>query len=342
MASESYFFSLLGALHLTAIDWNNEHHCRSVAASLVQGVNALERDRQQNRKGADSLAPAWWEFFHFQLVLQLRDEVDSSIFGSIFEFKPKASNCHYSIQEAPRYVIAFRGTVINPNSCIQEDLRLGFLFTINELHGTSRFKVAMEAIKNKVDVAGALNIWLAGHSLGSAMAMLAGKNMAKTGFFLQAFLFNPPFSFAPIERIEDKTLRQGIRIAKSFITAGLTVAIKGHQSEDPFVVLSPWIPCLFVNPADDISSEYVGYFEHRKKMEEIGASKIEELASQNSTRNLLLGKTKSEPLHLLPSTNLTINFTPSPDFVRAHGIRQWWRPDLHMHFKLYQYRWKKF
>ncbi|XP_043716549.1 GDSL esterase/lipase At4g10955-like [Telopea speciosissima] len=340
MASDRDFFSFLGPLHLSTVDWNNEHHRRSVAASLVQGVYVLERDRQQNRKGLESLASPWWEFFHFQLVLQLRDDVDSSIFGSIYEFKPPACNCHHSIQEAPRYVIAFRGTVINPNSFTQEDLRLGFLFTINGLHETSRFKVSMQAVKNKVDAAGALNIWLAGHSLGSAMAMLAGKNMAKTGVLLQTFLFNPPFSSAPIEKIEDKKLTQVIRITKSFITAGLAVAVKGHQSEDPFVVLSPWIPCLFVNPADDISSEYIGYFEHREKMEKIGAREIEELATRNSIRNLLLRKTETEPLHLLPSANLTINLSPSPDFTRAHGIRQWWRPDLHMHCKLYQYRWK--
>ncbi|KAJ4955662.1 hypothetical protein NE237_012445 [Protea cynaroides] len=341
MALEKDIFSLSGPLHLTTVDWNNEHHCRSVAASLVNGVYVSERDRQENRKGPQSLAPPWWEFFHFQLLRQLMDNVDFSIFGAIYEFKPLASNCHLSVREAPRYVIAFRGTTIQPHSCIQEDLKLGFLFTVNELHGTSRFEFAMQTIKNMVVLSGALNIWLAGHSLGSAMAMLAGKNMAKTGVFLQAFLFNPPFLSDPIERIiNDKKLKQNIRIAKSFITAGITVAVKGHQSEDTFVVLSEWVPCLFINPADDICSEYFDYFEHRKEMEEIGARRIGRLATQNSIGNLLFGKNDSEPLHLLPSANLTINLNPSQDLTRAHGIRQWWRPDLHLHCKLYQYRWK--
>ena len=35
-----------------------------------------------------------------------------------------------------------------------------------------------------VAAVGDSNVWLAGHSLGSAMAMLAGKSMAKTGTFL--------------------------------------------------------------------------------------------------------------------------------------------------------------
>ncbi|KAF9598270.1 hypothetical protein IFM89_026101, partial [Coptis chinensis] len=34
----------------------NEHHRRSVAASLVQGVYVLERDRQENRQGPYALA----------------------------------------------------------------------------------------------------------------------------------------------------------------------------------------------------------------------------------------------------------------------------------------------
>ena len=130
------------------------------------------------------------------------------------------------------------------------------------------------------------------------------------------------------------------------ITAGLTFAMKAKasqqrgQSEDPFEALSAWIPCLFVNPADHICSEYIGYFEHRKKMDEIGAGAIERLATQNSIGGLFLkaiGR-ESEPMHLLPSANLTINITPSRDLKEAHGIHQWWRDDLQLQSKLYSYR----
>ncbi|KAF8379709.1 hypothetical protein HHK36_029154 [Tetracentron sinense] len=343
MASEREIFGLSGPLHLTAVDWKCANHQRSVAASLVQGVYILERDRQQNRQGPHALAPPWWEFFHFQLIRQLVDDADFSIFGAIYEFKPPASNFNHSTQDAPRYVIAFRGTINKPGS-FSRDLKLDLHLIQNGLHRTSRFEIAMQAVRNVVAAVEDSNIWLAGHSLGSAMAMLAGKNMAKTGIFLKVFLFNPPFFSAPIERIKDKKLKHGIRIASSFITAGITVAVKGHQqrtrSEDPFVVLSAWVPCLFVNPADHICSEYIGYFEHRKKMEEIGAGGIGRLATQNSIGGLFLsaiGK-ESEPLHLIPSANLTVNLSPSPDFKRAHGIHQWWNPDMHLQSKLYQYR----
>ncbi|OVA00975.1 Lipase [Macleaya cordata] len=343
MASEREIFGLAGPFNLSAIDWKNTYHQRSVAASLVQAVYVLERDRQANRQGPQALASPWWEFFHFQLLKTLVDDVDSSIFGAIYEFKPPASDCIHLTQGAPRYVIAFRGTITKGDS-FSQDLKLDIDFIRNGLHQTSRSELAIQAVRNVVAASGDLNIWLTGHSLGSAMALLAGKNMARTGIFLEAFLFNPPYLSAPIERIKDKKLKHGIRIAGSLITAGLTIAMKRHhnnpRSENPFFALSPWVPFLFVNPADHICSEYIGYFEHRKKMEEIGAAGIERLATQNSVAGLFFNATgrESEPLHLLPSANLTVNQSPSQDFKQAHGIHQWWNPDLQLESTLYQYR----
>ena len=75
-------------------------------------------------------------------------------------------------------------------------------------------------------------------------------------------------------------------------------------------------------------------------MEEIGAGNIEKLATQTSLNCLLmgvLGKESDEPLHLIPSASLTVNHTPSKDFKEAHGIHQWWKPDLRLESKLYRY-----
>ncbi|GAV90919.1 Lipase_3 domain-containing protein [Cephalotus follicularis] len=343
MVSEREDFSLVGPLHLTAVDWTDAHHRRSVTASLVQGVYILERDRQQKRHGSQALAPPWWEFFHFQLLRLLVDDVDSSIFGAIYEYKPLSIHQNHSVDHSPRYVIAFRGTLNKPGS-FSRDLELDIHIIRNGLHETSRFEIAMQAVRNMVATVGDSNVWLAGHSLGSAMAMLAGKTMAKTSNFLEAFLFNPPFFSAPIERIKDMRVKHGIRIAGSVITAGLAFAMNAKKnrqspSEDPFFALSAWIPHLFVNPADHICSEYVGYFEHRKKMEDMGAGGIERLATQHSIGGVLMSAfgRDSEPLHLIPSAILTINITPSRDYKEAHGIHQWWRPDLELQTKLYKY-----
>ncbi|XVF51304.1 hypothetical protein PTKIN_Ptkin04bG0174300 [Pterospermum kingtungense] len=347
MASEREDFGLSGPLHLNSIDWTNAHHQRSVAASLVQGVYILERDRQEKRQGSQALAPPWWEFFHFTLVHKLVDDTDSCIFGAIYEYnKPPSSHSNVSNDRSPRHVIAFRGTITKPDS-FSRDFELDIHIIRNGLHKTSRFEIGMQAVRNMVATVGESNVWIAGHSLGAAMVMLAGKTMAKTGSFLEAFLFNPPFLSAPIERIKDKKVKHGLRIAGSVITAGLAIATKGNrprsQSEDSFAVLSEWTPCLFVNPADHLCSEYVGYFEHRKKMEEIGAGAIERLATQHSLGGLFMsvvgkGADASEPLHLLPSANLTVNLTPSQDFKQAHGIHQWWKSDLQLKCNLYKYK----
>lgn len=304
----------------------------------------MERDRQEKREGGQALAPPWWETFHFQLYQLLIDDADSSIFGAIFQLTPKASEVHESHNEAPTYVIAFRGT-ITKGDAFTRDFELDVHLVRNGLHQTSRFESAIQAVRHVVATFRSSNVWIAGHSLGAAMTMLAGKNMAKTGIFLNAFLFNPPFVSAPIERIKDKKVKHGIRFAGSVITAGLAFAMKNtnqqtNRSGDAFTVLSAWYPCLFVNPADHVCSEYIGYFEHRKRMEEIGAGSIERLATQHSIGGLLLnvmGKPSDEPLHLIPSANLTVNRTRAQDFKEAHGIHQWWRPDLILENKSYAF-----
>ncbi|CAL0314525.1 unnamed protein product [Lupinus luteus] len=345
MASERESFDLSGPLHLTYIDWDNMYHRKSVAASLVQGVYILEKDRQEQRQSVNALAPPWWAFFNFQLHSTLVDDVDSSIFGAIYEFNPPSSKCNDNLHRSPRYVIAFRGTITKADS-VSRDIELDMHFVRNGLHQTSRAEVAIQAVRNMVASVGDTHIWLAGHSLGSAMAMLTGKTMAKSSIFIESFLFNPPYVSAPIERIKDKKVKHGLRIASSVITAGLTIAMKAKQQKkglsssfDSFDSLSAWVPCLFVNPSDPICSEYKGYFEHRRKMEEIGAGSIERLATQNSIGCLVMsafGK-ESEPLHLIPSASLTVNLSPSRDFKEAHGIHQWWKPDLCLESKLYKY-----
>lgn len=343
MISDRDVFGISGPVHLTSsLNWECAHHRRSVAACLVQGVYILERDRQEHRKGPETLAPSWWEAFHFELTRTLVDDVDFSIFGAIFEYKPPTSIPATSLAIAPRFVIAFRGTLTKKES-VDRDLALDLHLIQNALHQTTRFEIAMQAVRNMVAIIGSSNIWLSGHSLGSAVASLAGRNMAKTGVLLQTYLFNPPFFSAPIERIKDKKVKNGIRIASSLVTVGLSFALQRQQErsilEDPFKVLSSWVPNLFVNPSDHICSEYIGYFEHRKNMEDLGVGIIEKLATQNSLGDLVLkafGK-ESEPLHLLPSANLTVNLSPSLDFKQAHGIHQWWRPDLHLQTKKYIY-----
>ncbi|CAH1415429.1 unnamed protein product [Lactuca virosa] len=341
MAPERDNFEVSGPLHLTTIDWTDVDHRRSIAASMVQGVYVMQRDLQENRQGSEALAPPWWNFFHFELHSHLIDDADSSIFGAIYKSKPSPS----STPSTPSHVSAFRGTVTKGDA-FSRDLQLDLHFVQNVLHQSSRFQIAIQAVRNLV-ASGNQNIWLTGHSLGSAMAMLAGKNMVKNGIFLESHLFNPPFVSAPIENIKNKQVKHGLRIASSFVTAGLAVAVKIKNNnqqrnipgKDSFADLAAWVPCLYVNPGDHICSEYIGYFRHRRKMEKMGVGVVERLASQHSIGGIFMdaiGKESHDPLHLLPSANLTVNLSRARDLKEAHGVHQWWRHDQQLESRTYR------
>uniref|UniRef100_A0A7N0SVS2 Uncharacterized protein n=1 Tax=Kalanchoe fedtschenkoi TaxID=63787 RepID=A0A7N0SVS2_KALFE len=162
MESERDNFSLSGPHHITCVDWTNIHHRRSVAASLVQGVYILERDRQTNRQGPQALASPWWDFFNFELLQLLVDTEDNSIFGAIYKFKFPES-VENSGNGSPNYVIAFRGTIPKGDS-VTRDLKLNLQIIQHGLHQTSPFQISMRAVQDIVALAKNDSIWLAGHS----------------------------------------------------------------------------------------------------------------------------------------------------------------------------------
>nr|XP_043618300.1 GDSL esterase/lipase At4g10955-like [Erigeron canadensis] len=346
MASPREIFDVSGPLHLlTSFDWRNTFHRRSLAASLVQGVYILERDRQRGiSTGHENHAHAsqWWERFHFQLNHVLVDESDLSFFGAIYELKYAHPVFFQSRPFPPRYVIAFRGTITR-SLTKSEDMRLNMKCIFDKLEDSPRFRTAFEAVSSTVANVGPTSVWLAGHSLGASIAMLAGRNMAKSRFQLETYLFNPPFFSVPIEKlIKNEKVKHGVRIVGSLVTAGIATAMKLDRKdpeEDPFNVLSEWTPYVFVNPSDPICAEYIGYFQHREKMEGIGVGKIGRIATRHSIGSLVSGAMgrDSEPLHLLPNAYITVNLSPSEDFKKAHGIHQWWQPHFQWQSKLYKF-----
>ncbi|KAL8110546.1 GDSL esterase/lipase At4g10955-like [Apium graveolens] len=326
MASWKDKFKYSVPVHLSATNWDNTQHRRSIAASLVQGVYVLEEDRQHNRKGHYALAPPWWSSFNFQSQPQvLIDDSDSSIFGAIYKFESplNTSSC--------KYVLAFRGTVIKW-STIKQDIKLDlhYVFSQHKLQNSSRVAKALRVVKILVDQVGAANVWLAGHSLGSLIALLVGRNMVKMGFLLETYLFNPPFSSLsiPLELlIKNKILKFGARLIGDVIRAGLSLGLIGHQAsqvDNPFIKLSGWTPYLFVNPKDPICSQYVAYFEQRKAMVSIGASTVGNMGTQVSVMSIVASRSlATEPYHLLPTAYLVTNLNKTKT-KKSHKLSQWW------------------
>ncbi|XP_059434158.1 GDSL esterase/lipase At4g10955-like [Corylus avellana] len=343
----NHIFSHSGPENLTTVDWTNPHRRRCFIASLVEGVYRLEHDRLGNRHrrhGPDQahLAPPpwrWWDFFHEPQAHRVLTNPDGSIFGAIYEYKYPPSFPNPNI---PRYVIAFRGVMRKLPTILPELLSV-VRCMLNELKRSSRFHRAMDAVQRMVDIAGAGNVWLAGHSLGSALALLVGKKMVmEKGVLLETYLFNPPFIGLPIELIiKDEKLKRVVRTGFAFGKAGLARVVGGHRqhSHEAFAELSDWSPHLFVNQGDPICAEYIGYFGNRKFMKQIGAENIENTAGMSSITSLVSSAVAggdSEASHLLPSAFLTVNKGSTPDnFEGAHAIDQWWDPNCRCEPVLY-------
>ncbi|XP_041012931.1 GDSL esterase/lipase At4g10955-like [Juglans microcarpa x Juglans regia] len=223
-------FDSSGPKHLEGIvDWKNADHRRSVTASLVQGVYVLETDRQRKMtisKNPINYAQPWWVSFNFQLHKYLTKD-DGCIFGAIYEYingkcpAPADSN-------VPRYVIAFRGTLI----LRLRDLKLNLKFFINELKESHRSQLAMRCVENFVDSNGSSNVWLAGHSLGSAIALIVGRNMMlKKNCSLEAYLFNPPYASLHMENFctsMDEDVKHLVRTVRGIIKKALAIAVEAR------------------------------------------------------------------------------------------------------------------
>lgn len=279
--------------------------------------------------------------FNFKLIHRLIDENDKSIFGAAFEYKGE------SLPNIPQFVIAFRGTSLKRKTAVQ-DIKLVKLCLKNKLHESSRFQNAMNYIEDMVDLPRGAGVWLAGHSLGAAMALLAGKEIAKkttnTSKRIEAYLFNPPFcSDFMLRWIKNKSVNFGIHLTKNFVKLIVDRFGKDHQHQeaqanDAFDALSNWVPHIFVHPDDPICSAYIHYFQNRQKMFENGFREVAELATKKTMRMVLGMDSSSEAMHLLPSAILIINEVEFLQEIQgpcgkikkkklAHQLEQWWNPN---------------
>lgn len=306
---------------------NDLDHRRVVVASLVRGVGAMERDRQEGREGPNALAPAWWESFNFELQEKWTDCHDSTIYGAVYRFGlPDSSGSH---RTRPNYVVAFRGTNTGRES-IMTDMKHNAMCLVHSIHQSPRFKDTSRRVQALVEAAGATNVWLAGHSLGSAMAMVVGKVMVTSGASLETYLFSPPFISLPVERIKFPKLRHVVHTTASAFKSGLAVILKAavdRPLEDRhFAALSKWVPYIFVNENDPICSGYVGYFGNRRNMEAIGAGEMGRIATQSTVGSLVAGavRMRLRPHDILPSAHLTVNLNGYSNIKEAHAIKQWW------------------
>nr|CAB3454481.1 unnamed protein product [Digitaria exilis] len=344
---------------------DSDEHRRCVAACIVNGIYIMESDEP-------SLAPAWWESFGFRLLgapltfkcecvlcltkTKLFAHRPCSIYGAILEHvmsPPGAPRRHPS---APRYVVAFRGTMPRHPG----DMHLNLKILVNKQRACGRFRDARDKVAvflDSIAAAAAPNgrsdaVWLAGHSLGASIALDVGRDMMarrNNGWWnLPAFLFNPPqVSLAP--SMLPHTLR---RVAKGVIyptsyaakaALGTTVLRTHERDMDTlFDTLAPWVPELYVHERDVICQGFIDYFEQRHKMLNRWFRPVAEVAMKLSLRDMIIslstsgtesGEDQRVRPHLLPSARLWKNSS----YHDAHGLEQWWRPDRELRLSSRRY-----
>ena len=119
-------------------------------------------------------------------------------YGAIFKYVPPDGACRHP--SAPRYIVAFRGTMRRDATTLG-DMRLNLSILLNKQHLCSRFRDARERVANLLSsivvpnsgATGNRLVWLAGHSLGASIALDVGRHMMnKMETNMPSFLFNPP------------------------------------------------------------------------------------------------------------------------------------------------------
>eukprot|EP01018_Ginkgo_biloba_P029302 Gb_11156 [translate_table: standard] len=309
-------FDVCGPAYLINPSWENADHRRIIAASLVSGVSVLQGDMKHRRSGATALAYKWWTFFDFQLEETLIDDCDGSVFGAVFQWSGEEPAKQQ--KSPPRVVVAFRGTIMSCETVVR-DLFMDLEILVNRLEKRSRYLKGLEALRKSVRSHGPKHVVIAGHSMGAAIGLLAGRTlMAEDGVNLEAHLFNPPCARSAHHF---KTLK----VAKDVIHKVFKGNDENSEIYSKFLAVRGWVPFLYVNHHDVICRSYINYFDHPSfSQRDIG----DVLSALHSIRHILfslVGK-QSWPWHLIPSANLILptNATVSD----SHKLREWWRHDI--------------
>ncbi|KAF8664432.1 hypothetical protein HU200_054604 [Digitaria exilis] len=298
----------------------------------------MESDRTSKKEGTSTaLAPAWWETFHFRPQCDYKLEFPCRcvlcprlfiIYGAIFEYAPPPGAKVANRRLAPSYIVAFRGTMLAGDPTCPSDVVNDISIVLNKQHSCPRFCHARETVEKLVDESGGSSVWLAGHSLGAAIALDVGRHMViNLGFNLQTFLFNPPLpSLDPVIGEEAR------RVVNIFGDIGRCILAeifphRQDQMEELFQRLAPWVPNLYVNPKDAFCKRFIAYFERREHRHPLSRAIARE-ATVMSYRDVIFNR-KSERPHLLPCAKLWKNQSRLKNgghgLKRGHGLSQWWQ-----------------
>ena len=150
---------------------------------------------------------------------------------------------------------------------------LDFKIVINKLEKRTCSKLAYAAVDKLMDGEAGLgsdDVWLAGHSLGTLLALDMGwAMMERRELNLPTFLFNLPqvslTAALNLLNVQDVAKRH-LHFTSYFFKAGAATVSGCHRErmEKLFDRLSPWVPNLYLHEKDWICQGFIDYFELRQ------------------------------------------------------------------------------
>ncbi|KAH9312023.1 hypothetical protein KI387_027058, partial [Taxus chinensis] len=302
--------------------WRDEKYKRMVMACFIQAVYLVELDRQEKREGERALAPKWWTPFKYKVAELLVDKRDGSVFGAAFEWDRSAALSDLLVirpHKAPRAVVALRGTILRGPTMrrdIEDDLRI---LTREDLRGSCRFNITLQAVKAAAARHGSANVFMAGHSLGAGLVLQVGKALAEESICIEAHLFNPPsVSLAMGLRSIGEKMEVIWKGALDMARAILPASKKKMDADDERDQVSSmvceelrkWVPHLYVNDSDYICCYYNN---NEGNKENKGTLKEEVKGAASKLYVMSKGPRK---------------------FLEAHSLQQWWSPESELQMAL--------
>lgn len=266
----------------------------------------------------------------FEVFEKITEEREGKkvIFGAVFKWIGESERGGDAEElQFPSAVVAFRGTIPKGNYILNKDIEHILKAIYACLGSTPRVDIGLQYLQRIIDSPGSHNIWIAGHSLGAAIAMAVARKMKKEDTAkIEAHLFNPPFLSPRLPEVKFfEMVGKGLAAVRDFWRSHGFFApnvldymmiddkkLRGLYND--FIGVSGWIPNIYVNDNDPICCSYIRYFE---VMGVIYKQRNRPLRERMKYLFCFEVAEERAPLHLLPSAKLFVKQTSN------HDIRQW-------------------
>ncbi|KAI5062440.1 hypothetical protein GOP47_0022979 [Adiantum capillus-veneris] len=309
---------------------------QGLMAALAQAIYVAENDRLKGRLGTYALAPKWSMELGYAPVKYIHEEEEEigPIIGATFQRIDTVEVLEQDANVTPIMVVALRGMMLGNEESIHNDMLTNLQLILHQLHTTARFTKAMELIRDAISEVGHERVSIVGHSLGAALALLAGQMLVSEGILVDTHMFNPPYPAPPVQYIKSRRVKLALNLVGMAVATGVSHLLldsdKRHGITHAFFSLRRWVPHLYINARDPICSSYIGYFMTRDFMQKVGAGPLAQQAAPVSLQGTIHQYLRDDckTFHLIPCAHVHVATKRSSKLVRAHGLHQWWWPDL--------------